>query len=373
MMADTLRRTPLYDVHRAAGARMVPFAGWEMPVQYSGIMEEHKAVRMRAGLFDVSHMGEVDLAGPGALALIQRLVTNDVGRLAVGQALYSPMCTPEGGIMDDLLVYRLRDAQFMLVVNAANTQADLAWIHGHAGARADVTITDRTADIALLAFQGPLAGKILQRLTPVLLETIAYYWFRTEVDIAGRRALISRTGYTGEDGFEIYAAAEDAVHLWNDILETGRPEQALPAGLGARDTLRLEAGLLLHGNDMDTTVTPLEAGLAWAVKLGKDEFIGVDALRRQKAEGIPRRLIGFTIEERAIARHGFPILGNGRAIGQVTSGSFGPAVEKSIGLGYVPPGHAEPGQRIAVEIRGRQVPAAVARLPFYTRRAKTPA
>ncbi len=364
-MDEALKRTPLYEAHRRLGARMVPFGGWEMPVQYSGIMEEHRAVRGHAGLFDVSHMGEMDLTGPGAIALAQRLVTNDVGRLAPGQALYTPMCTPDGGIIDDLLVYKLSDSHLMLVVNAANIAEDLEWIHGHAGP--GVQVTDRSAEIALLALQGPRAGDILRKLTPVPLDAIGYYWFREQVEVAGRTTIVSRTGYTGEDGFEIYVRSQDAVSLWDAILDAGQSEGLLPAGLGARDTLRLEAGYLLHGNDMDKTTSPLEAGLGWTVKLGKGDFIGAEALRRQKAEGLSRRLAGFTLDERVIARHGFAIQRGGAVIGRVTSGSFGPTVEKSIGLGYLTPQWAEPGHRIAVEVRGRAVPGTVTKLPFYTR------
>ena len=363
----TLRRTPLYPAHVAAGARMVPFSGWDMPVQYTGIIEEHRAVRARAGLFDVSHMGEFDIAGPGALPLIQGLVTNDLARLALGQAMYTPMCTPEGGIIDDLLVYRLGDDHLMLVVNAANTAADLAWIRDHAAG--NVRVTDRSDGIALLALQGPRAQEILQRLTPAPLGHIHYYWFRDEVPIAGRRALVSRTGYTGEDGFELYVDAQDAVHLWDAILAEGRRDGVLPAGLGARDTLRLEAGLLLHGNDMDTTTTPLEVGLGWTVKPAKGEFVGAPALRRQKSEGVTRRLVGFTLQDRAIARHGHPIREHGAPIGRVTSGSYGPTVENSIGLGFVPLAYAEPERRLEVEIRGRGAPAVVTKLPFYKRQA----
>ena len=367
-MDKALKRTPLYDVHLASGARMVPFGGWEMPVQYTGILEEHRAVRTRAGLFDVSHMGEIDLVGAGAIALAQRLLTNDVGRLSPGQALYSPMCTPEGGIIDDLLVYRMSDTHVMLVVNAANAEEDLAWVRAHAGA--EVRVTDRSAEIALLALQGPRAQEILQRLVSTPLDALRYYWFRPDVQVAGRRAIVSRTGYTGEDGFEIYLDARDAVHLWGAILEAGRGAGLLPAGLGARDTLRLEAGYLLHGNDMDKTTTPLEVGLGWTVKFDKGEFTGAPALRRQKAAGIARRLAGFTLKERAIARHGFPILVSGARAGRVTSGSFGPTVEKSIGLGFVPAHEAEPGQPIAVEIRTRAAPGVITKLPFYARGQK---
>jgi len=365
MTDETLKRTPLHAVHVAAGARMVPFGGWDMPVQYSGIIEEHRAVRTRAGLFDVSHMGEVNLFGPGAVAFIQRLVTNNLDRIAVGQAMYTPMCTPEGGIIDDLLIYRLDEARLMAVVNAANTDGDLAWMRAHLGD--GVTLTDVSAETALLALQGPRAPAILARLVREPIDLIKYYWFREGIEVAGRRAIVSRTGYTGEDGFELYVPAEDAVHLWQAILEAGKADGILPAGLGARDTLRLEAGLLLHGNDMDTTTTPMEVDLGWTVKLQKGDFIGADVLRRQKALGTTRRLAGFVLEDRAIARHGFPVLIDGRPGGIVTSGSFGPTVEKNIGLAFVPPSHAAPGSRIAVEIRGRAAPATVVKTPFYTR------
>jgi aminomethyltransferase len=369
-MDETLKRTPLYRTHVASGARMVPFGGWEMPVQYAGIIEEHRAVRTRAGLFDVSHMGEVDVVGPGAIPFVQGLVTNDVARLSVGQAMYTPMCTPEGGVIDDLLVYRTSETDLMLVVNAGNTAEDLAWIRGRAERAANVRVTDRSSEIALLALQGPRAVEILQRLTPAPLDEITYYWFRANVAVAGRTVIASRTGYTGEDGFELYAAAEDAPHLWEAILDAGRRDGAVPAGLGARDTLRLEAGLLLHGNDMDKPTSPLEVGLGWTVKLQKGEFVGAGALRRQKTDGVARRLVGVTLEGRAIARHGFAIQRDGAPVGKVTSGSFGPTVEKSIGLGFVPSAHAAPGEPLAVDIRGRAVPGVVTKLPFYRREQK---
>lgn len=364
-MDAALKQTPLHAAHVAAGARMVPFGGWDMPVQYTGIIEEHRAVRTRAGLFDVSHMGELDLAGPGALPLAQRLVTNDVGRLAEGQALYTPMCTPEGGIIDDLLVYHLGPDHLMLVLNAANTAEDIAWVQRHASG--DVRITDRSEQVALLAIQGPRAQEILQALTRAPLGDIRYYWFRDGVEVAGRRAIVSRTGYTGEDGFEVYIDAGEAVRVWEALLEAGAPLGLLPAGLGARDTLRLEAGLLLHGNDMDKSVTPLEVGYGWTVKLGKGEFIGAEALGRQKREGVTRRLVGFTLADRAIARHGFPIHHEGETVGRVTSGSFAPTLEQSIGLALVSAACAQPGQRLAIEIRGREVGGTVTKLPFYKR------
>lgn len=366
-MQQLLKRTPLYEAHRAAGARMAPFGGWEMPIQYSSIIEEHRAVRTAAGLFDVSHMGEIEVEGPQALAVVQRLVTNDVARLAVGQALYTPMCTPTGGIIDDLLVYRLEDRRFMMVVNAANTQGDLAWVREHAGHGAHVL--DRTDEIVLLALQGPRAQEILQSLTPIPLDTVKYYWFHARAPIAGRAAMVSRTGYTGEDGFEIYVAAEVGLPLWETLLTSGRKMGMLPAGLGARDTLRLEAGYLLYGTDMDTTTTPYEVGLGWTVKLDKGEFIGAETLRRLRSERLRRRLAGFTLAERAIARHGFTIYKDEAPIGHVTSGTFGPTVGKSIGLGFVPPQHASPGETISVEIRGRRVPGVITKLPFYSRRA----
>jgi aminomethyltransferase len=279
--------------------------------------------------------------------------------------MYTPMCTPQGGIIDDLLVYRLAEDRLMTVVNAANTDGDLEWMRSQESG--GVTLADVSAGTALLALQGPRAAAVLGRLTREPVDRIKYYWFREGLEVAGRRAIVSRTGYTGEDGFELYVAATDAAPLWEALLDAGKADGVVPAGLGARDTLRLEAGLLLHGNDMDQTTTPMEVGLAWTVKLQKEHFIGADVLRRQKAEGTARRLAGFVLEDRAIARHGFPVLIDGRPAGVVTSGSFGPTVEKNIGLAFMPPPYAAPDSRIAVEIRGRAVPAAVVKTPFYAR------
>ncbi len=364
-MNDTaLRRTPLHAQHVALGAKMVPFGGWDMPVQYRGILEEHRAVRSAAGLFDVSHMGEVEIAGPGALQALQRIVTNDASRLQVGQVQYSALTTDAGTFVDDLTVYRVSDDRFMLTLNASNTAKDLAWIREHVGSRAEVRdLSDRTA---LIAIQGPRAIEILQRLTPVELGKIGYYWF-AEGPILGKRGLLSRTGYTGEDGFEIYLAPEHAPAVWQACLEAGTPLGLLPTGLGARDTLRLEAKMALYGNDIDDRHTVLEADLAWIVKLDKGEFTGRDALTRQKAEGITRKLVGFEMVGRGIARPHYPIARNGERIGEVSSGSFGPWVQKSIGLGYVAIKDAAIGTDIEVIIRDQPVAARIVKTPFYKR------
>jgi len=358
-----LKRTSLYEIHKAAGARMVEFAGWEMPVQYAGIVEEHRAVRSAAGLFDVSHMGEVEVAGPGALDSVQRVITNDAGRLGIGQGLYSPMCLPSGGIIDDLTVFRLGPERFLFVVNASRIERDLLWIAEHTrGAVA----RDRSADLALLALQGPKAAVILQRLTPVDLSALKFFHAADGIEVAGTRCLVSRTGYTGEDGFEIACPWDAAPAVWEALMDAGRGDGLVPVGLGARDTLRLEAGLMLYGNDIDETTTPLEAPLSWTVKLEKGEFIGRDVLLAQKASGVSRKLVGFQTDARAIPRRGYPLLVGGRRVGQVTSGTFGPWVNKSIGMGYVGREVAQP-DGVQVEVRGRPVDVRIVKLPFYRR------
>jgi len=364
-MNDTsLRRTPLHAQHMALGAKMVPFGGWDMPVQYRGILEEHRAVRSAAGLFDVSHMGEVEIAGPSALPALQSLVSNDASRLQVGQVQYSALTTEAGSFVDDLTVYRLADDCFMLTLNASNTAKDLAWIRDHLGGRAEVRdVSDR---MALIAVQGPRAVEILQRLTPVDLGQVAYYWF-TSGPVLGKRALLSRTGYTGEDGFEIYLAPDHAPAVWQACLEAGTPLGLVPTGLGARDTLRLEAKMALYGNDIDDAHTVLEADLGWIVKLDKGEFTGRAALARQKAEGITRKLVGFEMVGRGIARPHNPICRKGERIGAVTSGSFGPWVQKNIGLGYVAIKEAAIGTDIEVIIRDQPVAARIVKTPFYKR------
>lgn len=351
-------------MHVAAGARIVEFGGWEMPVQYSGIVEEHRAVRSAAGLFDVSHMGEVEVAGPKALESVQRLITNDAAKLAVGQGLYSPMCTPSGGIIDDLTVFRLGEARYLFIVNAATTAKDLAWIAEHVrGAQ----INDRSSELALLALQGPRAQAILQRLTHADLSSLRFFHIAADVEVAGVRCFISRTGYTGEDGFEIAPPWREAPRVWGALIESGRGDGLVPVGLGARDTLRLEAGLMLYGNDIDETTSPLEAPLAWTVKLDKGAFIGYKSLRMQKEQGVSRKLVGIEMAERAIPRHGYRLLAADEDIGQVTSGTYAPWLNKNVGMGYVTKSFARTGTPIDVEIRGKAARATVTKLPFYKR------
>jgi glycine cleavage system T protein (aminomethyltransferase) len=364
-----LKRTPLYDEHRALGARLVEFSGWEMPVQYSGILEEHRAVRERAGLFDVCHMGEFHIEGPGALDFLQGLVPNNVARLNDGQALYTQICNEQGGTLDDLLIYRLSDQRYMAVVNAGTMESDWAWFTKQAAGRNDVTLTNDSDATGLIALQGPLASDILRPLTTTDIDAIVYYHF-AEGAVAGIDCLISRTGYTGEDGFEFYCASGDAVALWRALLAAGAQKGLLPAGLGARDTLRLEAGFCLYGHELNERISPLEAGLGWSVKLEKGhDFIGREVLLAQKQQGLPRKLVGIELRDRGVPRADYPILREGATVGTLTSGTVGPTVGKAIGMGYVPPTDAAPGTEIAIEIRGKAVPAIIVALPFY-RRAK---
>jgi aminomethyltransferase len=361
-VSEPLKRTPLYAAHVKAGARLVRFAGWEMPVQYTGILQEHRTVRSAVGLFDVSHMGELEVAGPGALAALQRLTTNDVAALAVGQVQYSLLCAPDGGIVDDLTIYRLAADRFMLTVNASNIDKDWAWVTTHTPDGA--AWTDISADTTLLAVQGPRAAALVARLSDAPAADVDYYHF-TAGSVAGVRARISRTGYTGEDGFELYAAAADAERLWFTLLDEGAALGIAPIGLGARDTLRLEMRYVLYGNDIDETTNPLEAGLGWVVKPSKGEFLGRDAIARLQAAGVARRLVGFEMVERAVPRHGYPIRVDGRPVGVVTSGSYGPSVDRCIGLGYVEAASAGVGSLIQVEVRGSPRAARVVKTPFH--------
>jgi aminomethyltransferase len=361
-----MRHTPLYEAHVRLGAKMVDFGGWAMPVSYpTGILEEHRATRTAVGVFDVCHMGEVHFTGPGAAATVQRLVTNDVARLEDGRAFYTVACLPSGGIVDDLIVYRLRPDHYVAVINASNVDKDVDWFQEHRGA--DCKIEDASARTGLIAFQGPAAQQALQSLTSIPLDRLRPFSLATDATVAGLSAWIARTGYTGEDGFELFCDAQDAAALWDRLLTAG----GKPVGLGARDTLRLEARLPLYGNDLDDETTPLEAGLGWVVKLDRDDFIGRDALRAQQAAGITRKLTGFVMTERGTARHGYAIFDEaGAACGTVTSGGPAPTLAQNIGLGYVPTRLSVPGTKLSIDCRGKRVGAEVVSGPFYKRGKK---
>ena len=345
---------------------MVEFGGWDMPVEYSGIADEHMAVRTRAGLFDVSHMGEIEIAGSDALKAVQHITTNDVSRLSINQAQYSALTTPAGTFVDDVLTYRLADDHFMLVVNASNIIKDFTWIAKNLQGIGDAAAVNTSSRYALLAIQGPVAREVLQTLTGVDLSTMKYYWCSTG-EVAGVRVTISRTGYTGEDGFEVFVPPNAAERVWDAILHAGKAAGVVPAGLGARDTLRLEAAMRLYGNDMDETTTVLEADLGWIVGWTKTDFIGADALRAEKVAGAPRKLVGFEMLERAIARHGYDVYVGAAKAGVVTSGTQTPYLKKAIGMAYVPAGRADVGTEFEIDIRGRRAKAVVVPMPFYKR------
>ena len=365
-MSDSeIKKTPLHDAHREAGARMVEFAGWDMPIQYTGVIEEHMAVRTRAGLFDVSHMGEVDVVGREALDFIQHVTCNDVSRLAPGRIQYNALTTPEGTFVDDLLVYKRGEDDYLLVINAGNTPKDFDWLRYHAKGY-DLRLENVSERWCQIALQGPRAQEILQPLAEAPLAAMKYYGF-AQTKVCGVPCIVSRTGYTGEDGFEIYGPAESAVKLWRGILGAGASHGLVPAGLAARDTLRLEAKMALYGNDIDETTTVLEADLGWILKIEKGDFLGRDALVRQKAEGLTRLLVGFETEGRAIARHGHTAVVLGSPAGTVTSGTFSPFLKKNIGLAYLPIALRQPGSRFEIDIRGRLEPAVVVPTPFYSR------
>ena len=363
--ADAPRRTPLHDDHVALGGRMVAFAGWNMPVQYSSVIEEHNAVRESAGLFDVSHMGEVVVRGPQSLHYLQHLTCNDVSRLTPGRAHYTGLITPDGGFVDDLLLYKRAANDYLLVINAANRIKDVDWLAGH-GVDYDVEVADVSAEWAQIAIQGPRAQAILQARVREPLDEIRYYRFVTAA-VEGAECIVSRTGYTGEDGFEIYSPHDAGSAIWRALLEAGGGQGLQPVGLAARDTLRLEARMALYGNDIDETTTVLEADLGWIVKLKKGPFIGRDVLERQNAEGVTRKLIGFEMRGRAIARHGYSAHHHGVEVGRVTSGSFAPYLKRNIGLAYLPIELTRPGTEFQVELRGRREPAVVVETPFYRR------
>jgi aminomethyltransferase len=358
-------RTPLYAAHLRHGARMVEFAGWDMPVQYAGLIEEHEAVRNAVGLFDVSHMGEVVFRGPRALASLQAIFTNDLSKVADGQAQYGCLCRDSGGIVDDVVVYRRSAEDLLVCVNAANRAKDFEWLKAHADG---AEVRNESDDWAQVALQGPRAQAVLRKLTDANLDALRTYRHAPGT-VAGIPCLVARTGYTGEDGFELFCPSAQAEKLWDALMVAGQPEGIQPAGLGCRDTLRLEMAYRLYGSDMDDDTTPLEAGLAWVVKLDKGDFIGRAALQRQKEQGLTRKLVGFQLTEPGIARHGHPVVRDGTPVGVVTSGTRSPTLKTSIGLAYVPPALAAEGSALAVEIRGKPVAAVVVKTPFLSRKA----
>lgn len=370
--APSLKQTPLNAAHRRLGGRMIDFGGWDMPVQYpAGTVEEHLRTRRACGLFDVSHMGEIDVRGRDSIAFVNRICSNDASKLIDGQAQYSALTTPEGTVVDDLLVYRFAEDHLLLVVNASTTPKDWAWINSHREGE-QVELKNLSADYCQIAVQGPDALRSLQTLTATPLEEIKYYHFR-EGEVDGVPSIISRTGYTGEDGFEVYAAAGESERLWDRILDAGgygTAEGILPCGLAARNTLRLESAMALYGHEITEETTLLEANLGWITKLNKGDFIGRDTLARQKEEGLTRKLVGFEITERGIARDEQDVLINGERVGRVTSGSPAPFLKKNIGMAYVPAEYANEGQEIQIDVRGRAVAARVVPTPFYKREKK---
>ncbi|WP_318615005.1 glycine cleavage system aminomethyltransferase GcvT [Sporosarcina sp. YIM B06819] len=365
-MADALKRTALFDSYAAYGGKTIDFGGWELPVQFSSIKNEHEAVRTKAGLFDVSHMGEVFVSGAGALAYLQRLVTNDVSKLADGQAQYTAMCYEDGGTIDDLLIYKRGDNDYLLVVNASNIDKDVEWMNSHA--TADVVIEDKSSEYGLLALQGPVAQEVLQKLTDEPLADIKFFRFKENVNVAGHSVLVSRTGYTGENGFEIYGSPEAIVALWPAILEAGEAEGVIPAGLGARDTLRFEAGLPLYGQELSKDISPLETGLGFVVKLNKEQdFLGKAALAAQKENGVPRKLIGIEMIDKGIPRTGYKVFLGDVEIGEVTTGTQSPTLKKNIGFALLKSEHTAEGTEVEVEIRNKRLKAVIIATPFYKR------
>ncbi|WP_066385414.1 glycine cleavage system aminomethyltransferase GcvT [Neobacillus mesonae] len=361
-----LKRTPLFEVYKEYGGKTIDFGGWELPVQFSSIKEEHEAVRTKAGLFDVSHMGEIEVKGSDSLNYLQRMMTNDISKVKNGAAQYTAMCYETGGTIDDLLVYKLEDEHYLLVVNASNIEKDYEWLERHL--EGDVTLTNLSDTTAQVALQGPLAEKVLQKLTATDLSGIGFFKFQQDARINGKKALVSRTGYTGEDGFEVYCQANDVVEIWKDILESGKEEGVLPCGLGARDTLRFEANLALYGQELSAEISPLEAGIGFAVKLNKEaDFIGKDALVKQKENGIPRKIVGIEMIDRGIPRHGYPVYKGEELIGEVTTGTQSPTLKKNIGLALISSEHAVLDDELEVEIRGKRLKVKVVPTPFYKR------
>ncbi|MNW51490.1 Aminomethyltransferase [compost metagenome] len=364
-----LQRTPLYPLYsNSLNARCIDFGGWELPVQFQSIVTEHEATRRQAGLFDVSHMGELLVTGQHAEAFIQKMTTNDVSRISVGQAQYTLMCYEDGGTVDDLLVYKLAEEQFMLVVNASNIDKDLEWMLAHH--EAGVEIKNISAETALIALQGPEAVAILSKATAIDLDSISPFHFVQNTNVCGASVLLSRTGYTGEDGFEIYCTADDAPILWTGLLDVGAPYGLIPAGLGARDTLRFEAKLPLYSQELSSTISPLEANLAFFVKLDKSDFVGRDALIQQKRDGVPRKLVGIEMIERGIPRSHYPVFAGDRLIGEITSGTQSPTLKRNLGLALIDSAYSAMGTEITVDIRGKRLQAKVVQTPFYKKGEK---
>ncbi|MCM3724575.1 glycine cleavage system aminomethyltransferase GcvT [Neobacillus cucumis] len=365
-----LKRTPLFAVYKQYGGKTVDFGGWELPVQFSSIKEEHEAVRTKAGLFDVSHMGEVEVKGKDSLQFLQKMMTNDISKIKNGDAQYTAMCYENGGTVDDLLVYKMEDYHYLLVVNASNIEKDFKWLLDHV--EGDVSLDNLSEKTAQLAIQGPLAEKVLQKLAgETVLSQIGFFKFQQKVILNGKKALVSRTGYTGEDGFEVYCDAADAVDLWKAILEAGTEEGILPCGLGARDTLRFESVLALYGQELSPEISPLEAGIAFAVKLNKEaDFIGKEALRKQKENGLPRKLVGIEMIDRGIPRHGYTVYKGEELIGEVTTGTQSPSLKRNIGLALIKTEFSALETVVEVEIRGKRLKANIVPTPFYKREKK---
>jgi aminomethyltransferase len=363
-----MNKTPLYEKHVALKGKVIDFGGWALPVEYQGIIGEHEAVRSAAGLFDVSHMGEVTVKGPDAEKYIQKMVVNDIAPMQSFQIFYSPMCYPDGGVVDDLLVYKYNNEDYFIVINASNTDKDVKWFLDHL--EGDVEVKNVSQEYAELALQGPKVQDILQKLTDTDLNEIGFFYFKPEVKINGVSALVSRTGYTGEDGFEIYLDPVHAPLIWDKLLEVGKEDGLVPVGLGARDTLRFEASLPLYGQEIDQDITPLEAGLGYFVKLAKEGFIGKEALVKQKESGIPRKLVGFEMVDRGIARSHYEVQADGKKIGFVTTGSFSPSLKKNIGLALIDAEFANEGGEIEVVVRNRSLKARIIKKPFYRKRYK---
>lgn len=364
-----MKQTPLYEKHVELKGKIIDFGGWALPVEYSGILLEHEAVRTAAGLFDVSHMGEITVKGEEAEKFLQFILTNDISVLKNNQIAYTTMCYSEGGVVDDLLVYKYSNEDYLLVVNASNTDKDFDWIESRV--IPGVEVKNVSLDYAQLALQGPEAQNILQKLVTDDLNEIEFYYFKDSVDIGGVSVLVSRTGYTGEDGFELYFEASEGPKVWDMILEAGKDEKLVTAGLGARDTLRFEAALPLYGQEIDKDITPLEAGLGFCVKLSKNDFIGKDALAAQKSEGLKRKVVGFEMVDRGIPRSHYEVYADGNKIGHVTTGSFSPTLKKNIGLALIDAEYAKEGSDIEISVRNKNLKAKVIKKPFYTKKYKT--